>query len=393
VTWVEPARVRVVVREPGDPAWPAPETLVDGQTATPAFPHVALNGEGYAVAAWGETEGDLSLRARTRSGASGLWGPERTVYDDFSYFSVIELANLEAEIDEQRIPTLAWVDPQGPGSASAIAARGDGGSWPIAVALPILEDIDELALATDARGGSLLLTPRARVIDEPHIDLVGAAFPAAPQFSVTVEQVRTNQRIGQAAVRRSNAALARITAVRGEDVRNGSLPASVFGPGVTIAGTPTGAEVPPGAIPPVREAPPGPATGPIVLSVAQLRTAQRIARAALQRATYGRALIGSGLTGGQVVDGSIGAGELLPGLTVASAVPSSEPLPFSPEFRPGTSGTDRITLTPRQLQINQRIAQQAVLRSNWLVERIEGGLRGTDFRAAGLRAEDLEMGG
>jgi hypothetical protein len=80
-------------------------------------------------------------------------------------------------------------------------------------------------------------------------------------------------------------------------------------------------------------------------------------------------------------------------VTVASAVPSSEPLPFSPEFLPGTSGRDRITLTPRQLQINQRIAQQAVLRSNWLVERIEGGLRGTDFRPAGLRAEDLEMGG
>ena len=187
--------------------------------------------------------------------------------------------------------------------------------------------------------------------------------------------------------------LARITAVRGEDVRDGSLPASVFGPGVTIAGTPTGGGVPPNAIPPVRVAPPGPATGPIVLSVEQLRTAQRIARAALQRATYGRALISGGLTGAQVVDGSIGAGKLLPGLTVASAVPSSQPLPSTPEFRPGTSGTGTITLTERQLQINQRIAQQAVLRSNWLVERIEGGLRGTDFRAAGLRAEDLGQGG
>jgi hypothetical protein len=274
-----------------------------------------------------------------------------------------------------------------------MAARGDGGAWSIAVALPILEDIDELALATDARGGSLLLTPRARVIDEPHVDLVGAAFPPPPVFTVSVGQVRTNQRIAQAAVRRSNAALARITAVRGDDVRDGSLPASVFGSGVTIAGTPTGAVVPPNPIPPVRVTPPGPATGPIVLSVEQLRTAQRIARAALQRATYGRALVSAGLTGAQVVDGSIGAGKLLPGLSVASAVPSSQPLPFTPEFRPGTSGTGTITLTPRQLQINQRIAQQAVLRSNWLVERIEGGLRGTDFRAAGLRAEDLGQGG
>ena len=49
--------------------------------------------------------------------------------------------------------------------------------------------------------------------------------------------------------------------------------------------SPTGGGVPPNAIPPVRVAPPGPAPGPIVLAVAQLRTAELLARAALQRAT------------------------------------------------------------------------------------------------------------
>ena len=46
-------------------------------------------------------------------------------------------------------------------------------------------------------------------------------------------------------------------------------------------------------------------------------------------------------------------------------------------------------MTAGQLRVNQRIAQAAVLRANWLVERLEGGLRGEDLRAGGLRAEDL----
>jgi hypothetical protein len=389
---VETAAVRVVIREPEAAVWPAPETLVDGQSATPAFPRIALNGEGYAVAAWGETEGDLSLRARTRSGASGLWGPERVVYDDFDFFAVFAIANLGIAIDRSRAAYLAWTDEMGPGSASSLAARAVGGEWETTVDVAILEDLDEPALAADARGGALLLTPRARVIDEPHIDLVGAAFPPAPEFTLSAQQVRINQRIGQAAVRRANAALERLRAVRGEDIRDGTLDAGRFGPGVRVEGTPTGAAVPPGAIPPLRVAPPGPG-GTVPLTAGALRTSQRIAVAALQRATFGRTLLGSGLTGAQVVDGTIGAGELLPGLRIAEAVPSSEPLPQSPVFRPGTSGTDRITLSVRQLQINQRIAQEAVLRTNWLVERLEGGLRGEDVRPGGLRAEDLRQGG
>ncbi|HET6690080.1 MAG TPA: hypothetical protein VFG74_04360, partial [Miltoncostaeaceae bacterium] len=288
VTWVERDAVRVAIREPADPAWPAPETLAGGQTATPAYPHLALNGEGYAVAAWGETEGDLSLRARARSGASGVWGPERTVYDDYSSFSVLELANLHATIDDHRAAILAWTDPEGPGSAAAIAARATGGDWAIAARLAILEDIDETALAATARGGALLLTPRARVVDEPHIDVVGAAFPAPPRFTLSASQLRTNQRISQAAVRRSNAALDRLAAVRGDDVRDGALDASRFGPGVVIEGTPTGATVPPGAIPPVQVAPPGPGGGAVRLTAAQLRTNQRISRAALLRSGFGR---------------------------------------------------------------------------------------------------------
>jgi hypothetical protein len=142
----------------------------------------------------------------------------------------------------------------------------------------------------------------------------------------------------------------------------------------------------------VQVTPPGPG-GTVRLAAEQLRVNQRIARAALLRSTFGRTLLASGLTGEQVIDGTIGAGELLPGLRVAEAVPDPAPLPQSPVFRPGTSGTGSITLRAEQLQINQRIAQQAVLRTNWLIERIEGGLRAGDFRTAGLRAQDLQPGG
>ena len=388
--WVEAGTsVLASVRDPDAAVWPAPDTLVAGQTATPAFPHIAINHEGYAVAGWGETEGDLSLRARTRSGASGIWGPERTVFDDFQFFSVLELANLEAVVDDDRVATLAWMDPEGPGSASAYAARATSGAWSIAAHVAILEDIDDAALAADARGGALLVTPRARLIDEPHIDLVAAEFPAPARFRLSADQVRVNQRISQAAVRRANAVMARLRdGFRSQDIRNGTLDASKFGDGVRVEGTPTGEVVPAGPIAPLDIAPPGQG-GPVTLSAAQLRINQRISQAAVVRAGFARNTLSLGLTGQHVADGAVRAEKLLPGLRITQAVPVTTPLPPSPVFRPGTSGSGRVTLSVEQLKINQRIAQAAVLRANWLVERLDSGIRGEDVRAGGLRAEDL----
>ncbi len=126
--WVEGAgSVRASVRDPEAGAWPAPDTLVAGQTATPAFPHIALNREGYAVASWGETEGDLSLRARTRSGASGVWGAERTVYDDFSV--LLGVRGGERRGRGRRRPRRdARLDrPGGPGIRVGVRRAGDVG--------------------------------------------------------------------------------------------------------------------------------------------------------------------------------------------------------------------------------------------------------------------------
>ncbi len=250
-----------------------------------------------------------------------------------------------------------------------------------------------MSLAADAHGGALLATPRARVIDEPHIDLVAAQFPPPPEFTLSATQMLINQRISQAAVRRTNAVMARLTAkLRSQDIRNGTLPAAVFGEGVTVGGTPTGEVVPAGPIAPLDIAPPGQGGDAVTLSVAQLRINQRISQAAIVRSGFVRQTLALGLTGEHVADGAIGAGKLLPGLRITGAVPVTTPLPESPVFRPGTSGNDRVTLSVTQLQINQRIAQAAVLRANWLVELFESGIRGDDFRAGGLRAEDLTPG-
>ena len=98
---------------------------------------------------------------------------------------MLELADLEAVVDDDRAAYLAWMDPEGPGSASAYAAAATSGDWSIAAQVAILEDIDETALAADAHGGALLATTRARLIDEPHIDLVAAEFPPPPRFTLS----------------------------------------------------------------------------------------------------------------------------------------------------------------------------------------------------------------
>lgn len=400
VAWLDAdGPLRTAVREPGAAAWPTGESLTGpAPSGTGArYPRLALNEEGYAVLGWGSTARslDLEIRARLRSGASGLWGPERLVSDQFQFFSVIELASMKAAVDRYRLGYLAWFDPQGPGSAAVNVATGGSASWRLAASVNVLEDIGEPSLAASARGGAVVVTPAAVITDSPNRPLVAARFPPPARFALTPGQLLTNQRISQGAVRRVNAALARLAdGLAAEHIRDGSLAAGDFGDGVRIEGTPTGAAVPANPIAPLDiAAPPAGGPGDVRLSAAQLRINQRISQVALARANFGRQLLALGLTGAQVADGAITAAKLLPGLRVAAGVPSPVPLPESPVFRPPLRGDGRVVLTTDQLRINQRISQAAILRANWLVERLEGGIQGEDIRNGGLRAEDLAPGG
>lgn len=400
VAWIEQGvSLTAAVREPQAAGWPAPERLVDGVAGapSPALPQIALNREGYALAAWASaarTPGGLAIRARVRSGASGVWGPERTVVDDFPFFSIIELAALEAAIDDARLGHLAWVDPEGPGSAAARAAAGGSGGWRAAARVEVGEDINEAALAVSVRGGAVLVTPSASPVGPPNVRLLATGFPPPPRFAPSSAQLLINQRISQAAVRRVNAVVARLgEGLRAEHIRDGTLPAAAFGDGVRVEGAPTGAAVPPGPIAPLDIAPPGPRRpAAVAVTAAQLLVNQRISQAALRRANHARQVIGLGLTGAQIADGAITAAKLLPGLVIAGSAPVATPLPGSPVLRPGPRAGRGVALGAAQLAINQRIAQAAVLRSNWLVERLEGGLRGDDVRAGGLRHDDLAPG-
>ncbi|WP_217913951.1 hypothetical protein [Miltoncostaea marina] len=398
VVWVQDGNaLQAAVRGAAADGWPAPEALAGPEAGAPApsLPQVAVNDEGYALVAWAsgaDGPGGLSVRARVRSGASGLWDRERVVYDGFAFFSVLDLATLEAAIDEQRVGHLAWLDPEGPGSATVHAASGGLAGWRSAARVSVMEDLNEPAMAVSARGGGVLATPGAEAVGGPNIRMLAAGFPRPPRFTATRAQLVVNQRISQAAVRRVNAALERLDGRVGPaHIRGGTLPAAAFGDGVRVEGAPTGEPAPALAIEPLAVARPGArAPGGVRWSASQLRINQRVSQAAVARAAFGRQLVELGLTGANVADGAIGRRHLLPGLRIAAAVPVATPLPESPVLRRPVRRAARVQLTAEQLRINQRISQAAVLRANWLVERLEGGLRGEDFRAGGLRAEDLE---
>lgn len=395
VAWVAlPAgarRLESVVREPFSPGWPRPEVLAD--TGAPALPGIAVNEEGYAYAAWTDDTGrgeTMAVLARRRSGASGLWDPERVVTDDFVFHSIPDMATMRVAIDADRAGTVAWFDPEGPGSASVIAARSTGGPWRTAARLGVVEDINDPRLAVEARGGSLLVTPRALGVGGPNVELVALAFPKPPRTPVTAEQLLIEQRISQAAVRRVAAVQQLLTlGVRAEFIRPGTLSGAQFGPGVTVVGARTGA-VPPATPARLGIARGGDPGGTVTVSRTQMLINQRVSQAAIRRAGAVRALFDADLTGANILDGSIRAVAFRPGLTVASAVPGDPPPPnpIPPVPPPGPGGT--VALSPEQMLINQRVARAAVLRANWLVEKTEGGITAADIRDGSLGALDLD---
>jgi hypothetical protein len=379
--------VRAAWRAAGAAAFAPAEALAPGGQ----FPRVAVNGEGYAVMGWAEGVSKLSVRARIRSGASGLWGPSELVYDDFAYHSIIELAHARAAIDEHREAYLAWLDPEGPGSATVHAAHRRNGAWDLSAALPVREDVDDLALGVGARGDAVLASPRAGDLGGPDLELAVLAVPDRRPITLTVEALLIEQRISQAAVRRANAAAARLAAGLGPlDIRDGTLGVGAFGPGVTLEGAPSGAPVSPGPGHPLEVAAATPSGRPVRLTAGQLLINQRVSQAAVRRSAAARAELEAGLTGHRVLDGSLTPAKLLPGLRVASAVDApltQAPVGLPTPPRPAAPG--RVAVTQAQLVVNQRIAQAAVLRANWLVEKLEAGITEADLRPGALLARHL----
>jgi hypothetical protein len=211
------------------------------------------------------------------------------------------------------------------------------------------------------------------------------------KFSLSRQQLQINQRISQAAVRRSNAIQAWLDAkIAARDLCGGGLVAPDFGEGVV---TRQGADATPKPV-----ASPRPLTtaakrgsgGTVRLSAGQLLINQRISQAAVRRSNALLARLRAGLTGGDLRDGVVTRGHLVQGLDVAEATPAARPPgPSTTRVARGRGSGDAVTLSVAQLRINQRISQAAVRRANLLRDTLRRGLTGANFRDGTITAVKL----
>ncbi len=221
-------------------------------------------------------------------------------------------------------------------------------------------------------------------------DLTGAG--ATGTLTLTAGQLRINQRIGQAAVRRANAIEGWLAdGIVGADLCGGSLAPDRLDAGITTASGVLG-PVPTVAGPRPLVIPPAADKGPVTfrLTAAQLRTNQRVYAAAVRRANALKARIEGRLTGGDVRDGSLGPDRLRQDLTVTARVAAATPAPASTTVLAAADpGPATFRLTLGQLRTNQRIAQAAVRRTNALRALLRSGLRAENFAAGSISAADL----
>ncbi len=141
----------------------------------------------------------------------------------------------------------------------------------------------------------------------------GKAAKAGSRSAVELSdrQVRINQRVSAAAVRRANALAARIErGLTGADIADGTISADRLAGGLQVTGRGTPTSQPPEP-PPSAPSPTG-GGGTVKLSAEQLLTNQRIAQAAVLRTNRLLRVIEIGLTSEHFRPGSLGAGDLAP---------------------------------------------------------------------------------
>jgi Tol biopolymer transport system component len=241
----------------------------------------------------------------------------------------------------------------------------------------------------DVLGDAPVATPACKTVPLP---------PAPPDkgnvtFTLSVSQLKINQRISQAAIRRLNAVEARLNGgLQARDMCGYSIGPPQLGLGITT-GTAAVSLAPVAPADPAKIVDPGRSGqgDPLTLSAAQLLINQRIDQAAIRRATGITNRLEAGLTGGDVRAGQVTQGKLFDRLQILAKTPTAEPPATKTTIPPRRNPPDpgSVTLSTAQLRINQRIAQAGVRNANALIRRLETGLAGADLRPGTLTAADL----
>lgn len=398
------ARIRAAIQPVGAPGWSAPEDLGTG-----SFPatRAAINSAGDAVVTWlGAAATELDMRRR--SGADGTWGPLVAVGgSEFSggYGAPVALDDLGNAF-------IAWIDPEGPGAATL---HGWVGPRPApaplrAASAGVGGDREQLALAAGGDGDALLASTRSLAVGDPGLgtDLVAGplratwcATPApdrtstAGTITLSAAQLRINQRISAAGVRRAKAIEAWLEAgVQARDICGGGIVASVLGPGLEY-GAPATARPQFSSNP--RELQIAPRTEKtevtFTLSAAQLRINQRIASRVVRQANALTERLDRGLSGGDLALGAITPETLSPTIALTRALPAIAPPPTRTALPPAQTKPEvTFTLSVTQLRINQRISQAAILRLNALRRRLATGLTASDLRNGTVTASAISPG-
>ncbi len=231
-----------------------------------------------------------------------------------------------------------------------------------------------------------------------------AAAPTPPTPSaggtvaLSVGQLRINQRIYAAAIKRAEAINTWLDAgVETRDLCAGGLTATAFQSGVTTGPGGNG-PLDPASAPNPRPITPEPLatkTGvTFTLSTNQLQINQRIAARAVREANALQARLSAKLSGGDVDDGAVTGGKISTALTITGATATATPpAKTKTVVKPAVKKTGVVfTLSAAQLGINQKIGQAAIRRLNSSRDALLTGLDAGDLKAATITAVDLAPG-
>jgi hypothetical protein len=230
-------------------------------------------------------------------------------------------------------------------------------------------------------GGLGACTTDSREVPQP---AKGRGNPG--KVTLSAGQLLINQRISQAAVRRVNATIDRITkGLTGNDIRDCALSADDFNGGFVTAllgpepAGPATAVGKPRPVPKRQQQARDPAS--VKLERTQLIISQRIAQAAVRRVNAATKRFNA-LTAGDFQLGTLDATPLATDMrrllgggapTNAAGSTAFKPITTAPA---GARNPGAVKLTKNQLLINQRISQAAVRRINHLQAQLASGITG-----------------